>query len=99
MEGTLLGILNLQVWVREEIKVEPDKNKKQTDRRKTPIENKESYKLLKSYKALYEVGEEHHKDCHLVSLCDREDDIFELIYEHAKITNEYISNANKNCPK
>lgn len=89
VEGTPLGILDSQVWVRETIDKGKTKKEKYNERKNTPIENKESNKWLKSYKTLCEIEEKHHKDFHLVSVCDREADIFELFYEHAKITNEY----------
>ena len=88
VEGTPLGILDSQVWVRETLIKGKTKTEKFNERKKAPIEEKESNKWLKSYKKLCEIEERHHKDFHLVSVCDREADIFELFYEHAKITNE-----------
>ncbi len=88
VEGTPLGILDSQVWVRETLVKGKTKKEKFQERKNTPIEKKESNKWLKSYKTLCEIEEKHHKDFHLVSVCDREADIFELFNEHAKITNE-----------
>jgi Transposase DNA-binding len=89
VEGTPLGILDSQVWVRETLVKGKTKTEKYNERKNTPIEKKESNKWLKSYKKLCEIEEKHHADFHLVNVCDREGDIFELFHEHAKITNEY----------
>lgn len=89
VEGTPLGILDSQVWVRETLDKSKTKQEKFKERKNTPIENKESYKWLKSYRTLCEIESNNHADFHLVSVCDREADIFELFNEHAIITNEY----------
>jgi hypothetical protein len=88
VEGTPLGILESQVWVRETLDKSKTKKEKFKERKNTPIENKESYKWLKSYLTLCEIEKNNHADFHLVSVCDREADIFELFNEHAKIANE-----------
>lgn len=85
--GTPLGILDSQVWVRETMKKGNPREERHNANRNTPIEKKESYKWLKSYQALCEI-EGGNPDFHLISVCDREADIFELFHEHAKITNE-----------
>jgi hypothetical protein len=87
-EGTPLGILDSQVWVRETLIKGKTKKEKLDERKNTPIEKKESNKWLKSYNTLCEIEEKHYKEFHLVSVCDREADIFELFYEHAKRSNE-----------
>lgn len=89
VEGTPLGILDSQVWVRETLNKGKTKKEKYNEKKYTPIEQKESNKWLKSYQKLCEIEKNNHQDFHLVSVCDREADIFELFNEHAKITNEY----------
>ncbi len=88
VNGTPLGIIDSQVWTRETLDKSKTKKEKIIENMKTPIEQKESYKWLKSYQKLCEIENENHENFHLVSVCDREADIFELFYEHAKITNE-----------
>ncbi|MBK8399184.1 MAG: IS4 family transposase [Leptospiraceae bacterium] len=88
VEGTPLGILDSQVWIRESLTKGKTEKEYAYKKKHTPIEQKESYKWLKSYRTLCEIETNNHKDFHLVSVCDREADIFELFYEHAKITNE-----------
>ena len=88
VEGTPLGILDSQVWIRETLTKGKTEKEYALKKRHTPIEQKESNKWLKSYQTLCEIETNNHKDFHLVSVCDREADIFELFYEHAKITNE-----------
>ncbi len=72
------------MWVREKLDKGKTKTEKYYERKNTPIEEKESNKWLKSYNKLCEIKESHYKDFHLVSVCDREADIFELFSEHAK---------------
>lgn len=86
-EGTPLGILHSQVWIRESIN-RKTKNEKSIKAKKIPIQDKESFKWLKSYQSLCETEKKNENDFHLVSVCDREGDIFELFYEHAKISSE-----------
>lgn len=73
-EGVPLGLLDNQVWARDK---EVGKSK---DKHKKPIEDKESIKWLKSYRASSEVQ----KVCPnttIVSVGDREADIYDLFYE------------------
>ena len=87
VEGTPLGILDSQVWTREELNKDMSKQEKYSKNINTPIEEKESYKWLKSYKTLCDIQKNDHS-FHLISVCDREADIFELFHEHAIIINE-----------
>ena len=77
-DGVPLGLLNLQCWARKE--EEPGRKAK---RRQLPIEEKESRKWLESYRAAAEVA----KACPetmIVSVGDRESDIYDLFYEAAQ---------------
>lgn len=72
LEGTPLGLLDVQCWARD-----PGDYGKRQRRHEAPIEEKESYKWLKSLKAV----EKTRKQCPLttiVSVADREADIYEL---------------------
>jgi hypothetical protein len=73
-EGTPLGLLDIQCWARNE--AAPAKR----PRRALPIEEKESFKWLKSYRAVSQV-QTLCPNTMLVSVGDRESDIYELFCE------------------
>jgi hypothetical protein len=77
-EGTPLGLLNVQYWARD-----PDDIGKKHRRKKLAIEEKESIKWLKSYRAVSEV-QKLCPETMLVSVGDRESDIYEFFLEAAK---------------
>jgi hypothetical protein len=71
-EGVPLGLLDVQCWARD------SKNRDKSKRRKVlPIEEKESYKWVISYRAVAEI-QKLCIDTMLVSVGDREADIYEL---------------------
>jgi hypothetical protein len=75
-DGTPLGLLDVQCWAREETW------SKREERYQKPIEVKESFKWIKSYRAVSEIQ----KLCpqtRLIVVGDREADIHELFAEHA----------------
>jgi len=74
-EGTPLGLLDVQCWARD-----PEHAGKRERRHDLPIEEKESIKWLKSYRAVAEL-QELCPETMLVSVGDREADIYELFYE------------------
>lgn len=78
LEGTPLGFLNVQCWARD-----PKETGKKEARRKLPIDEKESGKWLKSYRAVAAVGARC-PNTMLVSVGDREADIYELFREAAE---------------
>ncbi len=69
-EGLPLGVLGMRTWARD-----PDKGIKGT-RRQRPIEQKESHKWIDSVEAVAKLGEQL-PDTRLVSVADREGDVFE----------------------
>ena len=77
-DGTPLGILDAQCWARD-----PDDKGKSKRRKETPIEQKESIKWLRSFRRVSEV-QELCPDTMLVSMGDREADMYELFLEAAK---------------
>ena len=97
-DGIPLGLLDVQCWVRppdpsrpstvpntpeENETARKEKEKKDRENKKAPIEEKESYKWLKSFEAVAEVQ----KRCpgtKLVSVGDRESDIYELFVRAQK---------------
>ena len=77
-EGTLLGLLNVQCWARD-----PKQAGKRHRRHQLPIEEKESIKWLVSYRAVAE-AQKLCPDTMLISVGDREADLYELFHEAAQ---------------
>ena len=75
-EGIPLGLLDVQCWAR------PKNDSKEKDK-KAPIEEKESFKWIKSYRSVSKIQKEC-KRTRLVSVGDREADIYELFAEKSK---------------
>lgn len=74
-EGTPLGLLDVQCWARDATQLGQRQRRQQR-----PIEEKESAKWRKSFRALAEV-QRHTPGTRLVSVGDREADIYELFQE------------------
>jgi hypothetical protein len=69
-DGIPLGLVHQQVWSRD-----PEKKREKEEHKKLPIEEKESYRWLQSLDATSKaMGEESH----IITVADREADIFEL---------------------
>ncbi len=77
-EGTPLGLLNVQCWARD-----PKQVGKSLRRHHIPIEEKESIKWLTSYRAVAE-AQKLCPDTMLISIGDREADMFDLFHEATK---------------
>jgi len=75
VDGTPLGVVDLQCWARD-----PAEAGKKATRKKRPIEEKESCKWLKSYRAVAELQPLCPATV-LVSVADREGDLHELFHE------------------
>jgi hypothetical protein len=73
-EGTPLGLLGVQCWARDEAAFG-----QKHQRRQRPIEEKESAKWLKSFQQVAEV-QKHTAGTRLVSIGDRESDVYELFH-------------------
>jgi hypothetical protein len=71
-EGTPLGVLDAQCWARD-----PEDRKKRERRHELPIEQKESFKWLRSFQKVAEI-QKLCPDTLLVSMGDRESDIYDL---------------------
>jgi hypothetical protein len=74
-EGIPLGLLDVQCWARD-----PEEMGKRHRRTELPIEQKESMKWLNSYRAVNE-AQKLCPESTLVSVGDRESDIYELFLE------------------
>jgi hypothetical protein len=77
-QGTPLGLLDVQCWARD-----PGDRGKSARRKQSPIEQKESIKWLRSYRGTAEV-QKLCPDTTMVSVGDRESDIYELFWEAAR---------------
>jgi hypothetical protein len=73
--GTPLGLLNVQCWARD-----AEQMGKRYRRKELPLEQKESFKWLVSYRAVAE-AQRLCPDTMLVSVGDREADIYEFFHE------------------
>lgn len=80
-EGTPLGLLDVQCWARD-----GSEFGKRVRRHELPIEAKESNKWLESYRVVADM-QRHCQDTLLVSVGDRESDIYELFVEARNKTN------------
>jgi hypothetical protein len=82
-EGIPLGFLDAQCWARD---TKTSGKKAKAKRQSLPIEEKESYRWIKSYQAVAAV-QKRHPNVTLVSMGDREADIYELFAEAASDPN------------
>ena len=74
VEGTPLGLLDLQCWARD-----GQSFGKKHQRKQRPIEDKESSKWLESFRRVAAV-QQHCRQTQLVSVADRESDLYELFH-------------------
>jgi hypothetical protein len=74
VEGTPLGLLDVQWWARD-----PQQYGQKHARKQRPIEAKESYKWLQSFQRVAQ-AQQHCPETLLVSVGDREADIYELFH-------------------
>jgi len=81
LAGTPLGVLDAQCWARD-----PEDAGKREKRKQLPIEEKESVKWLRSYRAVAQ-AQRLCPNTMFVSVGDRESDIFELFDEAARCKN------------
>ena len=72
-EGTALGLVDVQVWARD-----PGQFGKSATRHKRPIEQKESVKWLKSFRAAARLQRQLGAATTVVSVGDREADVYEF---------------------
>lgn len=72
-EGTALGLVDVQVWARD-----PREFGKRVTRYQRPIEQKESFKWLKSFRAAARLQRQLGPASTVVSVGDREADVYEL---------------------
>jgi hypothetical protein len=75
-QGTPLGLLNVQCWARDEIGSSAQRHEK-------PIEDKESFKWIESYRAV-SAAQKRCPKSRLIVLADREADIHEVFVEQCQ---------------
>jgi len=80
-QGTPLGILDAQCWARD-----PEDKGKRVRRKQLPIEQKESQKWLRSFRKVAEI-QLACPQTKLISVGDRESDIYELFLEATRDAN------------
>ena len=80
-QGTPLGILDAQCWARD-----PQDKGKRARRKQLPIEQKESHKWLRSFRKVAEI-QQACPQTQLISMGDRESDIYELFLEATRHQN------------
>jgi hypothetical protein len=78
VQGTALGLIDVQCWTRD-----PDVPRTDQERYELPIQQKESYKWLASWKAAVRLQQQCPEST-VISLGDREADIYELLVEAKK---------------
>jgi hypothetical protein len=78
-EGTPLGLVDAQCWARD-----PAEAGKRDKRKELPIEQKESFKWIRSYRASADI-QTRCPETMIVSVGDREADIYELFYEASQV--------------
>jgi len=85
-DGVSLGNLHQMLWVRDE----EEQNMTAREKKNRPIEEKESYKWIESLKTIHEKTPD---DTLVVSVCDAESDIYELLVEADKSGANYLIRA------
>ncbi len=88
-EGLPLGMLANEIWVRSN----EDDGLSKVERQKRPIEEKESYKWLKALRETVKLTPE---GVQMVSVCDREADIYEFFMEAESLETGILVRATQN---
>ncbi len=84
-QGLPLGLLSQEIWARQE-----GEQGKKKERKRRSIEEKESYKWLK---ALIETAELRPDGVRVITVCDREGDIYEFIAKAEELKVEFLVRA------
>lgn len=87
--GTPLGILQQQIWARKFVERD-EKNEKKIRLRKTKIEDKESFRWIKSIDICKKLISDQSEVIHV---CDREADIFEFMSTALSLNSSFIVRA------
>lgn len=87
-EGLPLGVLSQKIWARDD-----EDRGSAKERKKRPIEEKESYKWLES---LQEINRLTPEGVVVINICDREADIYEYFQEAKKLGEKILVRASQN---
>ena len=87
--GLPLGVLTQKIWARDEIS-EETKAEKSKRVQSTPIEEKESWKWLE---AAQQTAERTPKGTKVVTVCDRESDLYEFIADQKERDGSFVIRA------
>ena len=82
-EGLPLGVLSQKIWARDD-----EDSGSAKERKRRPIEEKESYKWLES---LQEISSLKPEGVEVINICDRESDIYEYFQEARKLREKIIN--------
>jgi hypothetical protein len=87
--GLPLGVLTQKIWARDEV---PEETKAEKSKRvqSTPIEEKESWKWLE---AAQQTAERAPKGTKVVTVCDRESDLYEFIADQKERDGSFVIRA------
>ncbi|MCP4670297.1 MAG: IS4 family transposase [Desulfobacula sp.] len=86
-QGLPLGVLAQEIWARDE------NEGSAKDRKKLPVEDKESYKWIK---ALQEVNRLKPQGVEVINVCDRESDVYEYFQEANKLGEKILLRSTQN---
>lgn len=89
-EGLSLGILDQQIWARDENKASRNQ---QVSRQRVPVEKKESYKWLQALMRTVSLLPE---GTQAVTICDRESDMYEFIGKAEALNTHYLIRSSWN---
>jgi len=89
-EGLSLGILDQEIWARDEKKAS---RKQKVSRQRVPVEEKESYKWLR---ALMRTVDLLPAEVQAVTVCDRESDMYEFIGKAEALKTQYLIRSSWN---
>jgi len=93
-EGLPLGILDQDIYSREELSVEKIALKKKSHNIALPIEEKESIRWLNSMKKTVAIFERQNKQ--VVTIADREADIYDLFHLADRMKTHFLIRASQN---
>jgi hypothetical protein len=87
-DGLPLGVLTQKLWVREGFNQQTDQ-----ERWATPIEEKESYRWIEALRETHRLAPQSTK---VITVCDREADIYEFLQEASLLGSQILIRASAN---
>jgi hypothetical protein len=96
VDGTPLGLLNQKIVSREVLPEEKIEIKKRTHNNALPIEEKESIRWLNAMRKMTSKFSDNHKKRKIVTVADREADIYDLFLLAEELDTNYLIRASHN---